>query len=58
MFDKYAHLRKLHVAFKTAEGPPRMEARRALLLEGVRLDLTFVGLSEVLYTQKPGGAVN
>lgn len=48
MFDKYAHLKRLHVAFKTAEGKSRMEARRALLLEAVRLDLTIDGLHHVL----------
>jgi len=52
MFDKYAQLRRLYVAFKTAEGKPRMEARRALLLEGVRLGLTVAGLHDVLLGQR------
>lgn len=53
MFDKYAHLRKLYVTFKSAADKERSLARRDLLVEAARLDLTYVGLHAVLYTPAP-----
>jgi len=53
MFDKFSHLRKLHVSFKTAPQAERSAARRALLAEAVRLDLTVVALSDALQLAAP-----
>lgn len=53
MFDKYAHLKKLHTALRMSEGKQRQIAKRDLLLEAERLDLTVIGLAEALYVAKP-----
>lgn len=56
MFDKFAHLKKLHTALKLSEGAQRQAARRELLLEAVRLDLTALGMAEALYVPRPEAA--
>jgi hypothetical protein len=52
LMDPYAHLRTLYIAFKTATGAERGAARRALLLEGVRLGLSVVGLDDALLARR------